>query len=958
MSALPRPDLAPGPTRSLNDALHELHRRAGWPSLRALARRTGVSHTTVSKVFSAPALPPWGTLELLVEAMDGDTAHFHGLWMSASAPQGPGPAATAPRIAGRRTELAVVRRHLEVGRGLLLVTGEAGIGKTALLRAATASLDSLVLTATAYPSMTGESFAVVTDLLRQALELDEGTWFKAALADCPPYVAPALARILPEVGDDPHPDDEYAVARLFAAVRAIVEALGELRPYAWVVEDAHWADQTSLTHLERHLGSHSRVPVVATVRTLDLTPVAEEWLDRSMRVAVDHLDLAPLASEETAEQIALLTGREPSVEHVERVHRLTRGLPLFIDDLARWTPGTDLPHGLADSFDRRLRALPDDARTVVATVALAGRPLPAEVVGEVTGLDQLRRTEALRALDGARMLGRHDGDVALHHPLLAEAAATLLVPGEAAMVHAALARALARTEDPSAAEVAGHWQRAGAPHEELRWRVRAARVADGRLATAESCEHWMRVLELWDRRPGDIEVSRAEVVLACTGALMHAGREDETRPLVAEALAMAPLLPARQRAVAFRRASQNLKDHSPASGIAFARSAQAAFEALGDETGAVLAMCDQSCALRGSGRFEEARRISTAAAARARALDDPALLRDVLIEKAWHDVVAGHAEEGLRTADEATRTRTAPDPFSEVWTAVYHTDLLLVLGADAARVEAAAAPGLAAARHNRIESWVLSTTLVANVVEALLDQGLVARAGAMIDPLTEGPSSFAHRILHLARVDVDTARGRLDESAARLEELSALPFAGVGHVEGRVLTAATCALWSGRPDDAWALLRERFSRPGPPSWSPCTAMTLALAARAAADLVTSGDDPAVLHVELGRMRAAVSEDVLRDDAPAAVTSLARELWHAERARADGTDTTARWERVVAAADRLHRPHDAAYGRWRAAQCALREGRGTVAARLLGRAEVEAREHVPLSRAIVATARAR
>ena len=68
MSALPRPDVA-GPVKVLNDALHDLHHRAGWPSLRALARETGVSHTTVSKAFSAPRVPSWGTVELLVEAL-------------------------------------------------------------------------------------------------------------------------------------------------------------------------------------------------------------------------------------------------------------------------------------------------------------------------------------------------------------------------------------------------------------------------------------------------------------------------------------------------------------------------------------------------------------------------------------------------------------------------------------------------------------------------------------------------------------------------------------------------------------------------------------------------------------------------------------------------------------------------------------------------------------------------
>ena len=71
MGALPSPVLPPGAHHDLVRALHELHHEAGWPSLRSLARHTGVSHTTVSKVLSSSVLPPWGTVELLVEAMGG-----------------------------------------------------------------------------------------------------------------------------------------------------------------------------------------------------------------------------------------------------------------------------------------------------------------------------------------------------------------------------------------------------------------------------------------------------------------------------------------------------------------------------------------------------------------------------------------------------------------------------------------------------------------------------------------------------------------------------------------------------------------------------------------------------------------------------------------------------------------------------------------------------------------------
>ena len=187
MSALPRPEVPPGPHRDLVDTLHDLHHRAGWPSLRRLAIAAGCSHTTVSKAFSSTALPTWGTLELLVEAMDGDTTSFHDLWLAASSPAAAHPAPPATRIAGRRTELAAVRDHLQTGTGLLLVTGEAGIGKTALVTAAARSADTWIATGHCRPLSTLVPLLPIGELLRQLLEDSEG--FSMALE-----VVPSLRR--------------------------------------------------------------------------------------------------------------------------------------------------------------------------------------------------------------------------------------------------------------------------------------------------------------------------------------------------------------------------------------------------------------------------------------------------------------------------------------------------------------------------------------------------------------------------------------------------------------------------------------------------------------------------------------------------------------------------------------------------------------------------------------------
>ena len=194
MGALPRPDLPPGPGRDLNDALHDLHHRAGWSSLRALARETGVSHTTISHVFSAPRLPTWGVVELLVEALRGDSSRFHDLWLAASS-SAVDVARPAPRLAGRRTELAAVRRHLETGTGLLLVTGEAGIGKTTLVSAAAEQDDGFVATGHCLPLSTEVPLLPIADTLQSVYDADGGRWLGRALAACPDYASTAVARL-------------------------------------------------------------------------------------------------------------------------------------------------------------------------------------------------------------------------------------------------------------------------------------------------------------------------------------------------------------------------------------------------------------------------------------------------------------------------------------------------------------------------------------------------------------------------------------------------------------------------------------------------------------------------------------------------------------------------------------------------------------------------------------------
>ena len=83
MARLRRAPSLSGPHSALVTALRELHLCQGQPSLRELERKTCVSHDTVHRMLTGTALPGWGSVELVVEALGGRTEEFRVLWIAA-----------------------------------------------------------------------------------------------------------------------------------------------------------------------------------------------------------------------------------------------------------------------------------------------------------------------------------------------------------------------------------------------------------------------------------------------------------------------------------------------------------------------------------------------------------------------------------------------------------------------------------------------------------------------------------------------------------------------------------------------------------------------------------------------------------------------------------------------------------------------------------------------------------
>ena len=168
----------------------------------------------------------------------------------------------APRIAGRRTELAAVRRHLETGTGLLLVTGEAGIGKTTLVTAAAAGQPTAFVAAGhCLPLSTEVPLLPVIDVpARPCSTADDGHRFAEALAGCPPYVRGVAGPPAPRAGRRPGGAlaDEFVRQLLFTCGRRPRSARRGRAASALLLEDLHWADPSTLDLLEHLLRESAR----------------------------------------------------------------------------------------------------------------------------------------------------------------------------------------------------------------------------------------------------------------------------------------------------------------------------------------------------------------------------------------------------------------------------------------------------------------------------------------------------------------------------------------------------------------------------------------------------------------------------------------------------------------------------------------------------------------------------
>src|SRR5215469_10567055 len=429
---------------------------------------------------------------------------------------------------GREGELSRLLQAVSGRARLVLVVGDAGVGKTrfageAMARATAAGM--VTVRGECLPLAETVPLLPVAGAASELARMDDGGLVTAALDAVPGYVREEVARLVPGLASAGGPgpaggrDDGWRQGRLFSAVAELLDAVAG-RSGAGVevvVEDVHWADSATLdclTYLVRG-GCRGAVGVVVTCRG-DEAPLARhaaEWLAQVRgAVGVEEIRLGPLSRPEVAELVAALAGSPVGPGVAEELYARAEGNPFFTEQLvAAALAGTSgdrlgvpagLPGRLAELLVARAARCAGEAQAVLAGLAVAGRPLDEDQVGAVTGLAAGAVREGLRELAAARLLAEDAGDGGHRprHALLAEAVADGLLPGERAALHERTARALAA--DPAlAAEAAGHWQAAGKPAEELPARAAAAKAAERVFGCAEAASHRQRAIELCQAYP-------------------------------------------------------------------------------------------------------------------------------------------------------------------------------------------------------------------------------------------------------------------------------------------------------------------------------------------------------------------------------------------------------------------------------------------------------------------------
>ncbi|RMH38704.1 MAG: serine/threonine-protein kinase PknK [Deltaproteobacteria bacterium] len=456
----------------------------------------------------------------------------------------------SPPFVGRARELDALRAAFERTRGgagaTVIVAGESGVGKTALIHHFTRSLTwegepVVVLRGRCYEreSVPFKGLDGVVDALSRFLRRlprSDAAGMLPRHASLLPQIFPVLGRVECIAGAprplQPIQDPRELRNRAFGALRELFCKLAERFPIVVVIDDLQWTDADSLLLLGDLVRPPDAPPLllIASVRS-EAAHVVDSIPGPVIRIHLDRLP--PDEARALAEQLLARRNLDRR-DAIDAIADEANGHPLFIDELVRHaadsTSGdSSISHlRLDEAILERVDRLDARSRRLLDLVCLAAAPISQAVLAqaaEVPGADASRDLATLRVANlvrAARASDRYEP----YHDRIREAVSSVMADDRRRAYHARLALALEASDDPSRTPevLVYHLEAAGRVADATAHAEEAARRASHGLAFERAAELYRTALRL-----GDYDADKRRKLLIALGeALANAGRGPES----------------------------------------------------------------------------------------------------------------------------------------------------------------------------------------------------------------------------------------------------------------------------------------------------------------------------------------------------------------------------------------------------------------------------------------------
>lgn len=438
---------------------------------------------------------------------------------------------------GRAEERAILRRLVEraaSGSGAVaLIAGEAGLGKTRLVdeTAREARARGMFVVHGQCRDMEGAApYLPFVEAIDYGLTVTARDVFRAALGESGPEIARFVPKVRVAFPDLPPPlalPSDQARHHMFESVCDFFGRAAVMQPMMIVLEDLHWADESTTLMLESvaRRADRSALLVIGTYRDVDLVPghPMMRGIEHLSRLpATTRLSLKRLTAAEVAEILNSLAGQAAPERLVQLVFSETEGVPLFVEEVYRhlaeerrlidahgkWLPQVEIgeievPETVRLVLGRRIDRIGQTAQGILTTAACIGRVFAFEFLSSVSDTDEDGLMDALEEAERAKLVIAEEGRqprFVFAHEQIRQTLLGRLSSLRRQRLHRRIADAIEKLHaanlEEHVSELAYHLMQAGAGERAAKYFHQAGVAAATRLATPEALNAFARGADL------------------------------------------------------------------------------------------------------------------------------------------------------------------------------------------------------------------------------------------------------------------------------------------------------------------------------------------------------------------------------------------------------------------------------------------------------------------------------